>query len=1285
MKIACPPRKTLHNYLTGKTMDCPIEVFESHLAVCLRCQADLEVLSEESDSVTRLIAAMAKVPQLSGNVDGEVSQSFGHFSPSVNKANSMNEHPWEDHNDRLIRDYRILECIGQGGMGSVYRALDIRLNRFVAVKILSLERMGTLEAVSRFSREMRLLAQLKHRHIVQIFEGGEQNGVPYFVMELVNGVNLSQLVRRLGPLPVPEACSIIQLAASALQYAHDQKVIHRDIKPSNLMVTAMGDLQLLDLGLAQILEAEGDEAVSSPDQVLGTFAYMSPEQRAGGHQITSRSDIFSLGITLYELLTAQKPIAPLHMQPLVSDIRSIRPDVDKDLSSLVRDMIAVDPSQRPNSMAEVESRLSEISTANNLRDLIVEYYRWDNSTQHRTHSNNAEGHSKTKKSRRTNGTRFRLLGSSQGILVLALVCAVGALLATLNYPMQTGRVEVHADTGLGSDLRSEVIAIHSKTGKRIPLIDEGAQAVPIGIYNVELGGPDEFFNERRDFEVFEGRTTKLSLKPTFAKFFQYPDIPNKAGAYAIYHGPLWRTGWEENGTPFSFKIYFEVLAIEDSPGLPATKWLQIDVIGYDDENDYRESAVLNIDSKRWDNDNVLDIKKGWVEAKSSKIREFMKKIGNNDSIVVPFSGEHDLIAENGVTPLPKRRLSVQDVLSLFFGQEMPGAGKSINFARSRLPSLGERNAWIETVHDARGVVSSYAVSSRKKGEPKTTFGFKMVRRRCSPTNPFGFLQLEVNTPDLRADCVIIKCGEGEADAGRTDGRIQDLSHRSCDLSNLDAGNDLPPVEGLAENPLEIPKKRPRVGFNRGAEDLTGLKKWLANVGFSAGLFLSRSDPSLYPIPSSGSPSSVSPSSGSPAPISQPPVSPTRVPAELGFDRGVVPRVPSMQVYHGTIAMERDREEIIRATIKMLGEEQIEDRLYSWIEVDVTTNFGNEPTYREAARVLIDAEIYRNSGDFSIRRGWIAFENSEAIFALPADGDLESLVDLRLPLQRKLKLNRIGVSHVLSMLFNADLKPRNPISQLRPKFAGQRDRESRGIGIQTNFFHPLMGNLECLVYETPPLLKSFGMHYFFRRSAKVPFGFETARLKAQNIDINLETENCRSLDPKDFPPSLFGERNSTSESKLVAKSLQKSSPNWRVWTWSDSNKTYKAWAEFGGTIDSSSGEDVLLRDKTNSEIRVPTNLLSDADKTFLKQGRLWRQESFRGSPLSLRRILSKDDLTSNTLHLLFPDGPVSGAVGHFDRFHPEDQRWVQKLRAAVKKNGDSSKTLQAWQDFAGYVR
>lgn len=181
-----------------------------------------------------------------------------------------------------IQKYRLLELIGQGGMGTVYRALHTQLNWLVAIKVINADRLESPQAKSRFTKEMQLLAQLEHPQIVRASDAGEHDGKPYFVMEYVHGMDLGQLLNRLGPLPYPEACELIKQAASALQFAHDRKILHRDVKPSNLILSSEGRLKLLDLGLAQIIGTDCDRSITDPEFAVGTLAYMAPEVVLGG-------------------------------------------------------------------------------------------------------------------------------------------------------------------------------------------------------------------------------------------------------------------------------------------------------------------------------------------------------------------------------------------------------------------------------------------------------------------------------------------------------------------------------------------------------------------------------------------------------------------------------------------------------------------------------------------------------------------------------------------------------------------------------------------------------------------------------------------------------------------------------------------------------------------------------------------------------------------------------------------------------------------------------------------
>jgi serine/threonine-protein kinase len=260
------------------------------------------------------------------------------------------------HVQRALATHYELDCeIGRGGMGIVYRAKDRRLKRQVAIKLLPPELAFRSEIKSRFLREAETAAQLSHPNIVPIYTVDEQEQLVFFVMAYVSGDNLAKRLHERGVLTIDETRKILREVADALAYAHDRGVVHRDIKPDNILLDAMtGRPMVTDFGIARAMDSSGDSRLTATGMAIGTPAYMSPEQAAGERDIDGRSDLYSLGILGYQMLTGEPPFAagstPAMLVKHISErpvpVEQRRPDVPTDLARSVMMLLEKDPAHR---------------------------------------------------------------------------------------------------------------------------------------------------------------------------------------------------------------------------------------------------------------------------------------------------------------------------------------------------------------------------------------------------------------------------------------------------------------------------------------------------------------------------------------------------------------------------------------------------------------------------------------------------------------------------------------------------------------------------------------------------------------------------------------------------------------------------------------------------------------------------------------------------------------------------------------------------------------------------
>lgn len=511
----CPTRETLQNYLNGKLDDESSRVLDQHLEACALCEQTATNLECDPDTI---IEILGKHPPI------EESHMPEDFRDALQGLQAIRKIDVETKSEVIskIGGYAILSRLGRGGMGNVYLAQHQQLGKQVALKVLPTLLANNSDALARFQREMRAVGKLDHPTIVRATDAGQSDGHHFLVMERVDGLDVSQIARYCGPLSAADAAEIARQAALGLSYAHAQGVVHRDIKPSNLMLGTDGNIKILDFGLAQIsLWEEGAAEITTVGQLMGTLDYMAPEQAERQGAVDYRADLYSLGATLFRLLTGRAPLAasphltPLEKLRLLNEfsppkIQTLRNDLPESLCKIVADLLEHTPGKRPASAAHVAERLAPLAKGANLRSLLTQAHtkkdQADESDQEAAQI--APASSQPAHKAKTQSTFSRI---GRGAIAIAACMLPLSIIAGIMFVIETqkGQLVIQSEN---ANLKVKLVSDQEQT--QTVQIVPGAQSTRLkaGKYEIELETPSDSFSlDKNEFTIKNGDTIVATI------------------------------------------------------------------------------------------------------------------------------------------------------------------------------------------------------------------------------------------------------------------------------------------------------------------------------------------------------------------------------------------------------------------------------------------------------------------------------------------------------------------------------------------------------------------------------------------------------------------------------------------------------------------------------------------------------------------------------------------------------------------------------------------------------
>lgn len=1149
MNTACIDSDVLRDFLAGRVSANRAAELEVHLATCSKCQAAAERHNLQFDS----LLAAARSAVVSDPVEREPElalalSAIGRLWSPANKGAAGTDPTCTVAPE--IHNYRLIEILGEGGMGTVYRAVHVHLHKTVALKIMKSDRSGNPQAVSRFEREMKAIGRLEHPHIVRALDAGEQRGVYFLVMEFIEGIDLDQMIRSLGPLPLADACEIARQAALGLAHAHEHNLVHRDVKPSNLMLAPDGHVKVLDLGLAQFQQSvDGGQELTLDGQMIGTLLYMSPEQLAGGKNIDHRSDIFSLGVTLYCLLAGGLPLdrgQPAAMLPAISKIRN---DIPPDVQALLLKLLAVAPEERISSMEQV-AKLLQLSASGCPLTKLLEKVRnrpvdraalppsilpsqlppvqTPNAKESITRANQDLRLISPRRRRNTPSKPFVSWANAAWAAVGLAAAILASLLVVIVWPQHepkpaaAGTLFVNYLNSVEPRLTHQVsIRALDSAGKVVHLL-VGPNSLPPGLYRLETDN-DQVRLPKRSVEIIASQTYQLDvILPTAevqapSRVPLHATIPEVSGPLVHYTGDLWyRHAGSENSCTFDLTLRAKD---EELLGGVPYRWIEVAVVTQTAGGAYTETGLLLINPALYKNESSFVVKQGWLAAESESVKRRLSyrfPTEKLERIVVEYDRTDVLKqrADELNVGLPSERLSVQQALVLFFSAPVPTVPEPIR--TWRMFPASDRNR-IEK-HEPSLRPRRHIVQSETDAQLEASATGYLID--VNDDVPFGFMQLMIKNDNFRLKCSY-----------------------------------------LSSNDTHLPAPPDKLSFDQEATVVASLPKF------------------------------------EPDPIGE---------ALLPPAEGALAK------YLGSL--ERDGQPAIdfEAQLRMGGTEQEQGVDLRVLEIRaVTFPPMNGARHVEEARLRIDPKRYQ-AGEFRIEDGW--FQTQGETFLFEPGGDLTKAEDGLLMLGKRLPNNRFSVHDFLGLMFGAQLRASASVGKLRTDVRRRLLTTGQHRVFEEAQFPRRGRPSLTADRWTIPKREGQPLNYEIVRSRMVPFDFcrvdfEILQPQKFKLVTGLDDDQQRdapSLFVGTAPPTQFSY--DTTRRRIEGKA---SNPNEKVWR--DAAGKLIEFAEFAGTtIDATAKrvDKVLLQPQDGELIQKKLSELSSADQEWIAQGRYWGFEKLR---------------------------------------------------------------------------